>query len=280
MTPNAAKSQLSRTLAWPTLEAGLKSLPDLHWRPAKGSRGRVKEGSQAKHRPWILLALASFSSSVVRPSPFWLKPITTSRNANNNLSVEKERRKGGWAAQTRVEMRVIPRSDVSSSYYEGAGSRRVGNNLVFAFLKLQIRSFPPVQVCVKIVRDKTYPYFHIKTGWCVGRHIYTDRHHTQCLKDDVTSECLWPLSEEQLCWVRVTLLQGNPQSFIFRRKLKFLFRDSSWDCQVAILDGLAWLAGPGPVITALSPDYFNLLSVPPMFQWQCGATTATPPGPG
>ena len=162
------RCKTSRTLAWPTLEAGLKSLPDLHWRPAKGSRGRVKEGSQAKHRPWILLAS---SSSVVRPSPFWLKPITTSRNANNNLSVEKERRKGGWAAQTRVEMRVIPRSDVSSSYYEGAGSRRVGNNLVFAFLKLQIRSFPPVQVCVKIVRDKTYPYFYIKIGWCVGRHI-------------------------------------------------------------------------------------------------------------
>ena len=241
MTPNAAKSQLSRTLAWPTLEAGLKSLPDLHWRPAKGSRGRVKEGSQAKHRPWILLAFAS-ASSVVRPSPFWLKPITTSRNANSNLSVEKAR-KGGWAAQTRVEMRVIPRSDVSSSYYEGAGSRRVGNNLVFAFLKLQIRSFPPVQVCVKIVRDKMNPYFYIKTGWCVAlvdTSRYVDRHHTQCLKYDVTSECLWPLSEEQLCWVPVTLLQGNPQSFIFRRKLKFLFRDSSWDCQVAILDGLAW----------------------------------------
>ena len=176
MTPNAAKSQLSRTLAWPTLEAGLKSLPDLHWRPAKGSRGRVKEGSQAKHRPWILLALASFSSSVVRPSPFWLKPITTSRNANNNLSVEKERRKGGWAAQTRVEMRVIPRSDVSSSYYEGAGSRRVGNNLVFAFLKLQIRSFPPVQVCVKIVRDKSvsiFPHQNRMVRWSTHLHRQT-----------------------------------------------------------------------------------------------------------
>ena len=64
----------------------------------------------------------------------------------------------------------------------------------------------------------------------------------------------------------VTLVQGNPQSFFFRRKLKFLFRDSSWDCQVAILEGLAWLAGPSSVIAALSPDYFNLLSVPPMFQ--------------
>ena len=164
------------------------------------------------------------------------------------------------------------------------GSQRVGNNLVFAFLKLQIRSFTPVQVCVKIVRDKRcrYPYFHLKTWRLVGLSTYLHKNGNyvvQCLKDDVTSECLWQPKRGAIMSSPVTLVQGNPQSFFFRRKLKFLFRDSSWDCQVAILEGLAWLAGPSSVIAALSPDYFNLLSVPPMFQWQCGATTTTPPGP-
>ena len=92
-----------------------------HWRPAKGSRGRVKEGNQAKHRPRILLS----SSSVVCPSPFWLKPITTSRYANTNLSVGKR--------QTWAESRVIPRSDVISSYYEVRGITESWQQLGFCF---------------------------------------------------------------------------------------------------------------------------------------------------
>ena len=60
------------------------------------------------------------------------------------------------AEKRKQEARLELSQDQMSSHLimRRTGSQRVGNNLVFAFLKLQIRSFTPVQVCVKIVRDK------------------------------------------------------------------------------------------------------------------------------
>ena len=130
--------QLSRpTLAWPTLEAGLKSLPDLQWRPAKGSRGRVKEGSQAKHRPRILFVLFSPSPSFV-PVRFGWNPSPLHGRLTTIWvwEEEKERRKGGCAAQTRVEMRVILGSDVITSYYEANGITESWQQLGFCFPKV------------------------------------------------------------------------------------------------------------------------------------------------
>ena len=75
---------------------------------------------------------------------------------------EKERRKGGWAAQTRVMMRVILGSDVISSYYEASGITESWQQLGFCFPKVANKKlYSCSSLCENCPWYKMYPYLKI-----------------------------------------------------------------------------------------------------------------------